>query len=140
MLNLDIHQKNRLKQVVKKGLIIFAVCFLYYVFMKITGTGIPCLIKAVTGKYCPGCGISRMFIALAGGDVKAALRYNLLVTVLLPFAAFFVLRRICIYIKDGAAGPDKIESVFYIIVFVLMVAFWIMRNTETFSFLAPAAV
>ena len=36
----------------------------------------PCPLLALTGLYCPACGISRMFRALLRLDVPAAWRYN----------------------------------------------------------------
>ena len=32
----------------------------YYIFIRLTGTGLPCLFHLVTGWQCPGCGITRM--------------------------------------------------------------------------------
>ena len=54
------------------------------------GFGIPCPIKAVTGFYCPGCGITRCIFALLSGDIKRAFRYNQLVFCLLPFFNFII--------------------------------------------------
>jgi hypothetical protein len=38
-----------------------------------------CLIRAVTGRPCPACGMTRAMAALLQGQVKTAARYNLLV-------------------------------------------------------------
>jgi hypothetical protein len=35
-----------------------------------------CMMKRYTGLSCPGCGLTRCFIALAHGDLPAALAYN----------------------------------------------------------------
>jgi len=35
-----------------------------------------CMMKRYTGLTCPGCGLTRCFIALARGDLPAALAYN----------------------------------------------------------------
>lgn len=35
-----------------------------------------CMLKSNTGLDCPGCGLTRSFIALAGGDVESAWHYN----------------------------------------------------------------
>ena len=40
------------------------------------GGGIPCIIKAVTGFPCPGCGMTRSFSALSHLDVITSVRYN----------------------------------------------------------------
>lgn len=43
-----------------------------------------CPIHAITGLYCPGCGMTRAVIALAELDPATALRQNVLVLVVLP--------------------------------------------------------
>ena len=35
-----------------------------------------CTFKRVSGFDCPGCGLTRSFISLAGGDLASAWRYN----------------------------------------------------------------
>jgi hypothetical protein len=36
----------------------------------------PCSIKAITGRDCPTCGLSRAFAALGHGDLDGARRYH----------------------------------------------------------------
>lgn len=110
----------------------------YFAFVKLTGWGIPCIFHMLTGLYCPGCGISRMFFALARLDLQGAFAYNALVMVLLPFAVVFGLRRWWIYVKSGNMGMDKLEKFLVIPALLLTLAFGIMRNMDAFSFLAPA--
>lgn len=45
----------------------------------------PCPIKLLTGFDCPGCGATRMLYSLLHGDVSAALHYNALVVIFIPF-------------------------------------------------------
>ena len=49
---------------------------LYYIFIRITGWGIPCAFNKITGLLCPGCGITRMFLSLAKFDIPRAFMYN----------------------------------------------------------------
>ena len=48
------------------------------VLVPILGLPLPelCLAKRLTGLGCPGCGMTRCFISLAHGDLRAAWRYN----------------------------------------------------------------
>lgn len=55
---------------------IIVIGLLYYFWISLTGKGVPCFYYITTGLYCPGCGISRMFIALLSLDIKAAFEYN----------------------------------------------------------------
>lgn len=137
MKRINSETKARLKKVSAKTVSILAVGILYYLFASITGIGIPCIIKKITGNFCPGCGISRMFMALFKGDLRAAANYNLLVITLLLPSLFFVSRDIIIYIKTGSRNFDIPKQIFVVIVFIMIIAFWIMRNTERFSWLAP---
>ena len=56
---------------------------LYYVWGETTGLYLSCFFYATTGLLCPGCGISRMFLALIRLDIPAAFGYNPVVFVLL---------------------------------------------------------
>jgi hypothetical protein len=51
-----------------------------------------CLIRAVTGKPCPGCGITRATSRVFHGDLPGALRYNKLVVIVLPILGYEWLR------------------------------------------------
>ena len=42
----------------------------------VTGHGIPCFFRLVTGLKCPGCGITTMLLALLHGNVRAAFYAN----------------------------------------------------------------
>lgn len=55
----------------------------YVLWLKLTGKGLPCVVNASTGLLCPGCGCSRMFLALLRGDLGAAWGYNPVTLVLL---------------------------------------------------------
>ena len=130
-------EKRRLWGLLKGLFLIIAAGLVYYIIIRIVGRGLYCPIKAITGKYCPGCGVTRMCMALLSGDIETAVRYNLLLMSLIPVAAVFGTRRAYIYVRTGETEPDRLEAVVIFIVFAVTVAFWIMRNTEAFAFLAP---
>ena len=76
-------QKSRASKLVKKLAAALAVGLIYLIFVRITGRRIPCVFYELSGKYCPGCGITRMFVALSRLDLAAAADYNLLALILL---------------------------------------------------------
>lgn len=47
------------------------------------GVFLPCPFRALTGWWCPGCGLTRATHHLFRGDVTQAFRYNVLVVVVL---------------------------------------------------------
>lgn len=51
----------------------------------------PCLFKALTGLFCPGCGATRAMHALLHGDLRAALRMNSLLVLALPLLPLLAL-------------------------------------------------
>lgn len=131
-------QKLRVKSSIKKALSILALGLAYYLFVRLTGWGIPCVFSLVTGLLCPGCGISRMCMALLRLDFIGAFRYNAYVFCAIPFAAVFGLRHWLRWVKTGDDEMDNLEKVLVIVAAVLALAFGIMRNLDAFSFLAPA--
>ena len=130
-------KKERLTTLIKKMLLVLCIGVASYFFVTLTGWKIPCVFYELTGMYCPGCGITRMFIALIQLNFKAAAGYNLLVFLLLPFGCVLGLCKMIEYIKTGKTKRRLVETIFYIVAFVCCVVFFILRNTERFSYLAP---
>ena len=52
------------------------------------GGFLPCPFHAVTGLWCPGCGMTRGMHALLHGQVRAALGFNLLLVAVVPLAIY----------------------------------------------------
>lgn len=129
--------KERLIARGKSVLYVLVMGVAYYGFVKLTGWGIPCIINKLFNIYCPGCGITRMFVALIQGDLKAAASYNLLVLVLLIPALIFAVVRTIRYVKKDVTGYTKPEMVAIIFAAVCTIVFTVMRNMPAFSFLAP---
>ena len=70
----------KLDNVQKKILLIYgvliAIGITYTVLIYTTGFGIPCMFNRFTGYLCPGCGTSRMALALLRFDFYSAFRFN----------------------------------------------------------------
>ncbi|MBR7161246.1 MAG: DUF2752 domain-containing protein, partial [Clostridia bacterium] len=75
----------------------------------VTKNGIPCPFRFFTGLQCPGCGISRMLIALLHLDLVSAFRYNPFIFLTSPILCFAVFYSDYLYIKtgDGTLGKWK---------------------------------
>ena len=139
MKKLDLEEKQRLNSLLKKGGILIGVGLAYLVFVMITSWRIPCIFYLIGGKYCPGCGITRMCVALARLDIRAAVSHNLLAFCLAPVLLVILLCKAVTYVKQGSWGKrrSKAETVFYILAFVLCVIFTVMRNLPAYTWLAP---
>ncbi|MDD6157568.1 MAG: DUF2752 domain-containing protein [Lachnospiraceae bacterium] len=60
----------------------------YAGFVSVTGYGVPCLFRLVTGWKCPGCGITHMLVELLRGDIRAAFFCNPVLACILPYVGF----------------------------------------------------
>ena len=133
---MDIKQKNRLRSLLIKSGALLGIGLLYAIFWMITGIGIPCVFHLITGKYCPGCGISRMFISLLHLDFVSAAKYNILALSLLPCALLLFICKSVEYVKTGESKMGRLEMIFYCICFVLCIAFYFLRNSGIIPFIS----
>ena len=109
----------------------------YSVFTLLTGWGIPCPIHLLTGWSCPGCGISRFFLALLRLDLPGALSQNLAVAVLLPLWTV-------VGIVEFWWNPKVLEEPSTLLrclelgSVVFLLVFGVLRNLPGFEFLLPS--
>lgn len=96
------------------------------------GIYVPCLFRKVTGFYCPGCGITRMFLSILQLDFYQAFRYNSLVFILFVGVILFKILRFNFSKKSK-------EYASYFLLFVV-VLYGILRNIEMFSYLQPTII
>lgn len=129
--------KKRLYKFLFSVVIVFGLGLAYYFIVRFFKIAIPCPIHALTGKYCPGCGISRMCIALLQFDFHTAYLSNRFLFVMSPvFIIYFLVKEI-IYIIHGTKKTGKLENCILILVLVATIAFGIIRNIDAFSYLQP---
>lgn len=121
----------------KKIIIIISLLIGGIIYLKVLAPTlnihIPCLFKQVTGLDCPGCGMTRASLAFLNGDIYQSFRWNMLVYILAPLiAVYLLLEHKGILLKQRK----------YLMAFMLILTglFFILRNTETFSWLAPTYV
>ena len=118
---------------------IAGVAALYTFDPRNPGTYPICPFLGLTGYHCPGCGTLRALHQLLHGNVIAALGYNPLTVLSLPFIAYSF--------ADGAVRMFRIAALPRIFIphqyiwalFVAIVAFWLLRNVpvEPLTVLAP---
>lgn len=105
-----------------------AAALIYIKIRAITGFSLICPFHAITGLSCPGCGNTRMVIALTQLDFKAAFEFNQLSFILLPFFLVFCVRYFIRYIRTGKFTVTKFENRLLILVIAAMIIFGILRN------------
>ena len=110
-------------------LISFLIIFLF--LNKVFNFTIPCLFHEITNLYCPGCGITRMFLALFKLDFYQAFRYNPLVFILLILSIVYFL------VKKIGKLNFKFPNYIYYYLLVIVIIYGILRNIPLFSFLVP---
>ena len=116
------------KQIAKLYTVILSVGAAYYLLIQVTGISIPCLYYKTTGLLCPGCGTTRMFLALARLDIAAAFSHNPVM-----FVLFFLWNLIallcCLKAKWAVFFQSKkfLYTVFWLSVAALWI-FCIIRN------------
>lgn len=92
------------------------------------GFGIPCIIRKTTGLLCPGCGVSRMCIALLKFDFQTAFDANPMVLVLSPFLLAILTDVTVRYIKTGSTQTKGWSTVLVYVIVVVLLVFGIIRN------------
>ena len=125
---MTVERKIRLQQRLKPIIFFTALGVLYYIWLKATGIGIPCIFKTVTGYSCPGCGITRMLEAVLRLDFKAAYKYNGAVLILLPILGAVYGFETVRYIKDGKTKYTLVSKLVMAVACVILLTFGVVRN------------
>lgn len=97
-----------------------------------------CPFYRLTGLYCPGCGSGRAVQALYRGHIIQAIRYNILLPLLgLPSLAVLIHEYLRIVFPAMKLKPVFVSQSAVKAVIAVVVAFWVLRNVPSLSFLAP---
>lgn len=135
-----INPRTRFKKLLIKAALICGVGLGYAFFSSVFHWGIPCPIHTITGLYCPGCGVSRMCLALLRLDIAEAASWNMGVMAALPFAAVVFVYQVVRYVKTGDARMRRWQDVLIWVMIGWLLVFTVLRNLPWFSFLAPGGM
>ena len=119
--------KERFRQTLTKYVILLLIGIAYFVFVFITGIGIPCIFHVVTGLKCPACGVTRMITSLARLDFAAAFAWNPFLLITGPVILLCLIASEVIYVKSGTRSLGKWNFVLWGEI-VLALAFGVLRN------------
>ena len=118
----------RLFGLLKGCLIALAIGLAYALLARFTPFSIPCPIRRLTGLLCPGCGVTRMCVALLGGHLKAAWEANPMLMCLSPLLALCGLWHGVAYVRNGGAARSRVLIGIEVCLVVSLVAFGVWRN------------
>lgn len=124
-------QNNKMKKSNYKIFLIVGMIGILYllVFFKYK-IGIPCLFHEITGLYCPGCGMTRAIISIIELNFYQALRFNMLIFIVIPFVIIYFI------LKD----KKKIPNCIWYVLLCCVIIYGILRNIPAFSYLAPTYI
>jgi Protein of unknown function (DUF2752) len=93
-----------------------------------------CPIQEYLHLQCPGCGATRALASLLRGHLTEAIRFNALVTLLLPVAAAYAVRCYCRLLQRKPLRLPQTPPAATCIAFVAAIVFTVMRNLPFHSF------
>lgn len=130
MLKNNSIERKRLNNLLTRCAIVLLAGLLYYAFICITGIKIPCLFYEITGLNCPGCGVTRMAVALLRFDIVEAFKYQpVIFCSILPLSICFGVHALR-YVKEGKVPFYKWQNVLMWFVIVALLLFCIYRNVR----------
>ena len=100
----------------------------YAAWVRLTGLAIPCLFRTVTGRLCPGCGVTRLCLALLRWDWAEAWSANPALLLMLPVLAVLSARLAVRYVREGATAGPRWESALMWAMAALLVVWGVVRN------------
>lgn len=129
--------KSKIKISIKKILTYIPIIILMIHINTKYNIYIPCLFNKITGLYCPGCGITRMIIAIKNMNFYQAFRYNPLMFILMPFFIIYYITYYTYWIKNKRL---KINNKIWYTLLIIIVLYGIIRNLPAFKYLIPTKI
>ena len=101
-----------------------------------TGLFPPCLFRALTGLTCPGCGSTRAMHQILHGHFVAAFMLNPLFLLAIPFLLYALFRYSIGVMRGEIPRRNTLPASYIYALFVIVVSFWIFRNTPFYPFVS----
>ena len=120
--------RERLKAMLLRGAVLAGAGAGYVCLIAVLRRGLYCPFWQLTGLLCPGCGVTRMCLALLELDPGAAWRANPGLFVLLPFLAVLAARLCAGYVRTGRRRPGRGERAAAWAMVVWLLGWGVVRN------------
>ncbi len=126
--------KQRAFKVIRKGAVILMLGCAYFVWLSLTGLGIPCVFRLATGLKCPGCGVTRMIMSLLRLDLAAAFTHNAVLLCMLPLLLSLAAVSLVRYVRTGSRAMTRTENALVLFSAAVLVAWGVVRNLPWITF------
>lgn len=120
--------RRRLFRVLRGLGIVLLLGLGYALWGSVTGLWLPCPFHALTGLECPGCGVTRMCLALLRLDFAGAWRANPGLLLLAPLILALAGWQAMDYVRTGDRRPGRGQRLLGWTLVVLVVGYGILRN------------
>ena len=120
--------RRRLFRVLRGLGIVLLLGLGYALWSSVTGLWLPCPFHALTGLECPGCGVTRMCLALLRLDFAAAWAANPGLLLLSPLILALVGWQAMDYVRTGDRRPGRGQRLLGWTLVILVVGYGILRN------------
>lgn len=121
-------RRKRLQKVLRYATAFAAFGLSYGIWVWKTGLAVPCLFHSITGLRCPGCGMTRMCVALLRLDFAGAFHYNQVLFFLMPVLGIIFLIDTVGYVNTGRWSAGRIQNYIFYASIIAMVVFGVLRN------------
>lgn len=123
-----MESRLRLRRVAGGFGLLLAAGIVYALWVEHTGLAFPCAFRTLTHLMCPGCGATRLCLALLQCDLAGAWQANPALLVMLPVLAALAARLSLRYVQEGTALPQGWERPLVWALLALLLAWGVARN------------
>ena len=120
--------KERLRKLALGGGALVGLGAAYTAVIFVVGRGLYCPFWKLTGLLCPGCGVTRMCLALLRLDLAGAWRANPALLLALPVLAILAVRMAVRYVRTGQKLPSRGEERIIWGLLIYFLAWGVLRN------------
>lgn len=120
--------RQRLNALLLRGAVLVGAGAAYAALIAVLGRGLYCPFWKLTGLKCPGCGVTRVCLALLRLDLAGAWRANAALLLSLPVLAALALRMMWVYVRTGRRMPSQGEERLIWGLVVYFLAWGVARN------------
>ena len=120
--------RQRLNALLLRCAVLVGAGAAYAGLIAVLGRGLYCPFWRLTGLLCPGCGVTRMCLALLRLDLAGAWRANAALVLALPVLILLAVRLMWVYVRTGRRMPSRGEERLIWGLVVYFLAWGVLRN------------